>query len=207
LGEDGVVSEEHWDRVYATKGRDDVSWYQAVPATSIRLVTAAMPATAAPRRVIDIGAGASTLADELLTRGYDVTVLDVAPSAVASVKARLDDRATYLITDLLEWQPETTYDVWHDRAVFHFLTDPTAQTAYVHLAARAVRAGGVVVLGTFAPDGPTACSGLPTARHDADSLAALFADYFELVSSERDEHTTPWGAVQPFTWVTLSRRP
>ncbi len=87
------------------------------------------------------------------------------------------------------------------------ITDPTAQTAYVHLAARAVRAGGVVVLGTFAPDGPTACSGLPTARHDADSLAALFADYFELVSSERDEHTTPWGAVQPFTWVTLSRRP
>ena len=148
------MSEEHWDRVYATKGRDDVSWYQAVPATSVRLVTAAIPATAAPRRVIDIGAGASTLADELLTRGYDVTVLDVAPSAVASVKARLDDRATYLITDLLEWQPETTYDVWHDRAVFHFLTDPTAQTAYVHLAARAVCAGGAVVMGTSPPTGP-----------------------------------------------------
>jgi 2-polyprenyl-3-methyl-5-hydroxy-6-metoxy-1,4-benzoquinol methylase len=200
------VSEEHWDRVYATKGRDDVSWYQAVPVTSIRLVTAAMPATAARRSVIDIGAGSSTLADELLTRRCEVTVLDVAPSAVASVKARLGDRATYLITDLLEWRPETAYDVWHDRAVFHFLTDPSAQTAYVNLAARAVRAGGAVVLGTFAPDGPAACSGLATSRYDADSLAALFADYFELVSSERDEHTTPWGAVQPFTWVTLSRR-
>jgi SAM-dependent methyltransferase len=201
------VSEGHWDRVYATKGRDDVSWYQAVPATSIRLVTAAMTATVAPRRVIDIGAGASTLADELLARAYDVTVLDVAPSAIASVKARLGDRAIYLITDLLEWQPGTTYDVWHDRAVFHFLTDPIAQTAYVNLAARAVRASGALVLGTFAPDGPPECSGLPTARHDADSLAALFSDYFELVSSERDEHTTPWGAVQPFTWVTLRRRP
>ena len=201
------MSEEHWDRVYATKGGDDVSWYQAVPATSIRLVTAAMTATASPGRVVDIGAGASTLADELLARGYEVTVLDVAPSAVASVNARLGDRATYLITDLLEWQPETAYDVWHDRAVFHFLTDLSAQTAYVNLAARAVRAGGAVVMGTFAPDGPAACSGLPTSRHDADSLAALFADYFELVSSEREEHTTPWGAIQPFTWVTLSRRP
>ena len=201
------MSEEHWDRVYATKGCDDVSWYQAVPATSIRLVTAAITATAAPRRVIDIGAGASTLADELLARDYDVTVLDVAPSAVASVKARLGDRATYIVTDLLEWRPQTAYDVWHDRAVFHFLTDPIAQTVYVNLAARAVRAGGAVVMGTFAPDGPEACSGLPTSRHDAESLAALFADSFELVSSERDEHTTPWGALQPFTWVTLSRRP
>lgn len=194
---------EHWDTVYTSKKHDDVSWYQRVPATSVRLVTAACAAGS----VIDVGAGASTLADELVARGYDVTVLDVAPSAIDTVKRRLGDRATYVVGDLLGWEPTATYDVWHDRAVFHFLTDPAAQEAYVDLAAGAVGPDGVVVLGTFAPDGPTACSGLPTARHDAGSLADLFAKSFALVSSEREEHLTPWGAVQPFTWVTLRRRP
>ena len=196
------MSEQHWDDVYTSKEHGDLSWYQAIPATSVRLVTAATDAG----NVIDVGAGASTLPDELVGRGYAITVLDVAPSAIDTVKRRLGDRATYLVTDLLSWVPTATYDVWHDRAVFHFLTDPAAQAAYVALAATAVGPSGVIVLGTFAPDGPTVCSGLPTSRHDADSLALLFAADFALVSSEREEHLTPWGAAQPFTWVTLRRR-
>jgi SAM-dependent methyltransferase len=196
-------SEHHWDAVYRSKDPDNVSWYQEVPATSVRLITA----LAATGSVLDVGAGPSTLADELVERGFIVTVLDVAPSAIAAVRQRLGDRATYLVTDLLDWAPLETYDIWHDRAVFHFLTDPATQAAYVGLAAAAVRPGGAVVLATFAPDGPAACSGLPTARHDVESLAALFADHFTLASSERVEHTTPWGMIQPFTWVTLRREP
>lgn len=197
------MSEEHWDGVYSAKEHDDVSWYQAVPETSIRLVTAASSSGS----VIDIGAGASTLADELVARGYAVTVLDVAPSAIEAVQERLGDKATYVVADLLAWEPSTSYDVWHDRAVFHFLVDPASQAAYVELAAKAVRPRGFLVLGAFAPDGPTSCSGLPTARHDVGSLTATFAGRFELASSEREEHVTPWGAVQPFTWVSLQRLP
>lgn len=196
------MSEQHWDGVYTSKDHTDVSWYQAVPTASVRLVTSAI----AEGSVVDVGAGASMLADELVEHGYVVTVLDVAATAIASVRDRLGDRVEYVVSDLLAWRPETAYDAWHDRAVFHFLTDPRDQAAYVELAAATVRPGGVVVLGSFAPDGPTMCSGLPTARHDADSLAALFGGDFELVSSEREEHRTPWGSVQPFTWVVLQRR-
>jgi 2-polyprenyl-3-methyl-5-hydroxy-6-metoxy-1,4-benzoquinol methylase len=197
-----MVSEQHWDKVYRTKDSHDVSWYQEFPAVSVRMITA----QAASGKVIDVGAGDSTLADELVERGFIVTVLDVAPSAIDAVRRRLGDRATYVVADLLDWSPRESYDLWHDRAVFHFLTDPATQAAYVDLAGSAVRPGGAVVLATFAPDGPVSCSGLPTARHDAESLAALFADHFTLASSEREEHRTPWGAVQPFTWVTLRRR-
>ena len=196
------MSEQHWDGVYVSKDHTDVSWYQATPATSVRLVTSAV----AEGSVVDVGAGASTLADELVERGYEVTVLDVAATVIAAVRDRLGDRARYVVTDLLAWRPDATYDVWHDRAVFHFLTEPRDQAAYVSLAAATVRPGGALVLGTFAPDGPTMCSGLPTARHDGGSLASLFAGGFELLSSEREDHLTPWGSMQPFTWVVLERR-
>ncbi|MGH3977117.1 MAG: methyltransferase domain-containing protein [Pseudonocardiaceae bacterium] len=191
----------HWNTVYATKAADEVSWYEPVPATSRRLITLA----ATSGRVIDVGAGASGLADALVSAGYDVTVLDVSANALAQVRERLGQKATYVVADLLNWTPADSYAAWHDRAVFHFLTDPDDQARYVDLAARAIQAGGALVMGTFAPTGPESCSGLPTTRHDADSLARLFAGSFTLEHTETEEHVTPWGAIQPFTWVVLRR--
>jgi SAM-dependent methyltransferase len=192
----------HWDAVYAGKPTDEVSWYQREPAVSLRLLSECAPA---PAEVLDVGAGASTLADRLVDGGWDVTLLDVSAEALAVVRARLADRAAYVVADLLTWTPDRAYRAWHDRAVFHFLTDPADQERYVGLAAHTVTAGGVVVLGTFAEDGPESCSGLPTARWSAERLAARFAPAFAAVHAEREEHVTPWGAAQPFTWVVLRR--
>jgi len=196
----------HWDGVYRSKRPEQVSWYQGRPETSLRLlVEVAQPSAA----VIDVGAGASALADELLDRGFtDVTVLDVSAAALEGTRARLVGRqpsAAMVIADLLAWQPERQYDAWHDRAVFHFLVQLHDRHCYVATALRAVRSGGHLVLGTFADDGPTQCSGLPTARYNAEELAAQFSAGFELMHAEREEHQTPGGVTQPFTWVVLTR--
>lgn len=213
---------EHWDTIYGTKSTDEVSWFQRQPTTSLRLLTSASSPLGA---VIDVGAGASTLVDTLLDEGWsDVTALDVSAKALALVHDRISDRisdrvgdqrhglprewpgsASFVVANVLSWQPERTYDTWHDRAVFHFLVRPEQRDQYVATASRAVRSGGVVALGTFAADGPTQCSGLSTARYDADGLAAVFEPGFSLEHSEREEHVTPGGAVQPFTWVVLRR--
>ena len=193
----------HWDHVYATKPLDQVSWHQQQAATSLRLITDATDPTAT---VVDVGAGASPLADGLLRAGYrDVTALDVSSHALAALRARLGAGITYVATDLLTWQPGRSYDVWHDRAVFHFLTDAADRDRYVATATGTVTPGGLLVLATFAADGPDSCSGLPTARYDADSLADLFGDAFAPERTEREEHRTPGGADQPFTWVVLRR--
>jgi SAM-dependent methyltransferase len=209
---------EHWDTIYGTKATDEVSWFQRQPTTSQRLLTSVSSPSGA---VIDVGAGASTLVDTLLDAGWsDVTVLDVSAKALALVRDRVRDRvgdhrhdlprerpgsASFVVANVLSWQPERTFAAWHDRAVFHFLVRAEQRDQYVATASLAVRSGGVVVLGTFAADGPTQCSGLPTARYDADGLAAVFEPGFSLEHSEREEHVTPGGAVQPFTWVVLRR--
>ena len=196
---------EHWDRVYESRAPDEVSWHQAEPSVSLRLLGRADTQGS----LIDLGAGTSTLADELLGLGWSkVTLLDVSAEALRAASTRLapyGDRVELVVADVLMWAPATTFDAWHDRAVFHFLTDSDDQSRYVATAARAVRPGGLLVMGTFAADGPTRCSGLPTARHDAASLGSLFSDSFELVHSEREEHVTPSGDIQPFTWVVLRR--
>lgn len=198
---------EHWDDVYATKSTDGVSWFQARPATSLRLIEASSVTAGS---VIDVGAGTSTLVDELLALGWgDVTVLDVSNKALERVRSRLATQgraASAVVCDLLGWIPERTYDVWHDRAVLHFLTDPQDRTRYVETAAQAVRPGGHLVIGAFAEDGPTRCSGLPTARYNAQELASIFIADFDLVHSEREEHRTPDGTAQSFTWAVLQRR-
>lgn len=196
----------HWEGVYASKPATEVSWFEPTPATSLRLVlTDGVPST-----VIDVGAGASLLADALLDAGVDhVTLVDLSLSALALVSARLDERAndvTTVAADVLTFELGESFDVWHDRAVFHFLTDAADRAAYVGKAAAHVRPGGLLVVGTFAEDGPEQCSGLPTQRYDAASLAAEFGEVFALVNSERIEHHTPWDTVQPFTWVVLRRR-
>lgn len=202
----GETQPQHWDRVYAGRAMESLSWYEDRPSTSIRLLSQAIAPSGA---VVDVGAGASFLADVLLDAGWsDITVVDVSSTALALVRHRLADagpRLWIVVADLLEWVPPRTYDAWHDRAVFHFLTDPEDRRRYVRSATGAVRPGGALVLGTFAADGPDRCSGLRTAGYDAAELAALFAPAFALEHAEREEHATPSGVVQPFTWVVLRR--
>lgn len=194
---------QHWDTVFATRATDEVSWFEASHDLSVSLLREQ------PGSVVDIGAGAGTLTDELLADGRtDVTLLDISHEALAVTRERLgssESRVGYVVSDLLMWAPERQWDAWHDRAVFHFLTDPTDQASYVDLAARAVRPGGLLVLATFGPDGPTACSGLPTARHSAAELGALFAPAFAVTHDEVRVHHTPGGADQQFTWAVMRR--
>ena len=198
---------DHWDRIYASTPATEVSWYAEEPAVSLRLVErmASGPSDA----VVDIGAGASRLVDRLLADDFtDVTVLDLSEHALAQVEGRLGEGArhvTFLRQDVLAWEPDREYVVWHDRAVFHFLTEPEARGRYVAVAAQAVRPGGGLVLATFAEDGPTHCSGLPVCRYSAEELEAELGAPFALDAHEREEHVTPGGAVQPFTWATFRR--
>ena len=209
------MSVEHWDAVYRGKGENEVSWFEESAQASLDLIDIRIPPPAgpAPGAAVDIGAGRSHLAQELLARGWHpVIALDISSIALAQLAARaqaagLADGLICIAGDVLAWQPTQQVRLWHDRAVFHFLTEPADQDAYAELAARTVEPGGILVLATFAPDGPEQCSGLPTARHDAGSLAGIFAPAFRLVHQRRTEHRTPWGTIQPFTWVLLQRQP
>ena len=196
----------HWDHVYRSKDATTVSWFERQPATSLRLLAEFVRPGAA---ILDVGAGESFLPDSLLRAGSaDVTLLDVSSEAVTAVLDRLAQQgliASGIIADVLSWQPDRDYQAWHDRAVFHFLVSNAAQRAYVQTAARALDTEGVLVLGTFAEDGPRECSGLPTAGFSAQQLHELFAPQFDLLHHEREEHVTPGGRMQPFTWVVLAR--
>ena len=202
-----VTVESHWEQVYASRRPDQVSWFEASPETSLRLVGTVLPQRGS---VLDVGAGASSLVDHLVAAGVtDVTVLDVSAGALEVVRQRLAPRSapvSLVRADVLAWEPGRTFDVWHDRAVFHFMTPPESVSRYVRLAETAVPSGGALVLATFAPDGPERCSGLPVRRYDPDGLAAEFAGGFELRHAEHVEHVTPGGVVQPFSWVVLRRR-
>lgn len=199
------TSPGHWDDAYTEKGTT-VSWHQAEATRSLALIAEVAGAGAS---VVDIGGGASVLVDGLLDRGHrDLTVVDLSPVALDTARVRLGDRAahvTFTPGDLLAWNPGRTFDVWHDRAVLHFLTEARDRTRYAELAARTVAPGGHAVIGTFAPDGPEQCSGLDVRRQSADDLAALLADGFETVHTEREEHRTPSGSMQPFTWLVARR--
>jgi SAM-dependent methyltransferase len=199
--------EAHWNGVYATKPPDTVSWFQRNPERSLAYVTRL---TRPSHRIIDVGGGASALADALLDAGYErPVVLDISALALGHAQRRLGSRAALVdwrVADVTNAPELPPVDLWHDRAVLHFLTDPSDQTAYAALAARIVRPGGSVVVATFAPDGPEKCSGLVVARHDGASVARLFGAAFELVEQDREVHVTPAGAEQRFCWTVLSRR-
>ena len=157
--------------------------------------------------MVDVGSGTSALVDDLLVRGFtDITLIDVSRRALEKVCHRLGDEercVSVVNQDVLAWEPGRRYDVWHDRAVFHFLTERADRERYIEIVTDAIRSGGTLVLATFAEDGPTSCSGLPVCRYSADDLADVFARSFSLVGHEREEHPTPSGAVQSFTWVVL----
>lgn len=197
----------HWQGVYATKAETGVSWYQETPSPSLELlqVAGATPESA----VIDIGGGASMLVDRLLAQGYrDLSVLDISDAALAVARKRIGPQALqvdWIAADVTTWHPSRSYDVWHDRAAFHFLVGDSDRAAYVERLRAALRKGGHAIVGTFAPDGPERCSGLPVRRHDAESLAAALGPGFRLVDSRRHDHVTPWGVVQHFHFGTFRR--
>ncbi|HEX7111496.1 MAG TPA: class I SAM-dependent methyltransferase [Mizugakiibacter sp.] len=200
--------EAHWQKVYTEKSADAVSWYRPHLDVSLRLLERA--GMDAHSRLIDVGGGASTLVDDLLARGLAaITVLDIAAPALDTARQRLGARAvsvTWLAGDVTRVAlPEAGYDLWHDRAVLHFLTDPADAAAYVAQVRRALAPGGHAVIGGFAGDGPERCSGLPVARRDAEHIAALFGAGFELLHGERELHRTPWGAPQSFAYALLRK--
>ncbi len=192
----------HWDGVYATDVAGK-SWHEVIPVASLEALEVA--GVLATHSVIDIGGAASPLVDALLARGHeDVTVLDISDQGLAVSRQRLGAgaaRVTWIATDLLSWEPPRRYDVWHDRAVGHFFTTAAARTAYRRVVESAVNSDGVAILGVFAPDGPTSCSGLPVLRHDEESVAELVGPRFRLEHSIRQVHRTPWGGDQPFLWT------
>jgi ubiquinone/menaquinone biosynthesis C-methylase UbiE len=180
-----------------------VSWYRPHLDRSLALIESASPDRSA--RIIDIGGGESTLVDDLLVRGYrNLTILDVSQTALDVTRARLGEAGKtvqWLCADVTQVElPAHSFDVWHDRAVFHFLIAPEQRKAYVRLAARAVKPGGHVIVGTFGPEGPTQCSGLDVARYDADSLHGEFGQQFKLVESSKELHRTPLGTTQQFIY-------
>jgi ubiquinone/menaquinone biosynthesis C-methylase UbiE len=203
-----TAAQEHWDRVYQTKAATEVSWYRAHLDTSLGFIEQVAPGR--PSAIIDVGGGESTLVDDLLQRGYgDVTVLDISSTALEATRARLGQNA-----QMIHWVcgdvttvdlPEARYDVWHDRAAFHFLTNPDQRAAYVTQVARGVRAGGHVIVGTFGPDGPLQCSGLDIVRYDADRLKAEFGARFQRVRHLEEIHRTPMGRAQQFVWSVWRR--
>jgi SAM-dependent methyltransferase len=197
----------HWQGVYTTKGEKEVSWYQDNPAPSLELI--ALAGVAKQASIVDVGGGASRLVDHLLAQDFErLTVLDLSAAALDAAKARLGEKAKKVrweVADITKWNPPQAYDLWHDRAAFHFLTDAADQSAYVERVRKAIGPGGHVIIGTFALDGPERCSGLPIVRYDSASLSALLGPQFSLIDARRHDHLTPWGAVQRFHFSTFRR--
>lgn len=202
-------ADDHWNGVYRSKPSDQVSWFETTPAASLDALTrvGAGPGTS----LIDVGGGASALVDRLLDLGWrDLAVLDIAEDALAVSKARLGERAArvdWRVADIGAWRPERRYDLWHDRAVFHFLTTAEARAAYRSALTAGLAPDGRVILATFALEGPEQCSGLPVRRYDTTGLQREFEAEFDLVDHWTDEHRTPAGGRQPFTWAILRKRP
>lgn len=193
----------HWERVYEEKRPNAVSWFEESPQRSLALIEASGVARDEP--IIDVGGGASGLVVALLARDYRrVSVLDIAEGALAVARARLGPRAKdveWLVEDITRWVPaKDRYALWHDRAVFHFLTAEADRRAYLAALDRGLRPGGHLVLATFAPTGPERCSGLPVRRYGADELKAVLGPGFALLSSEVATHLTPDGGRQDFSW-------
>jgi SAM-dependent methyltransferase len=200
--------QSHWQNVYQTKGERDVSWFQETPTISLDLIRAT--GVGAEASIVDIGGGTSRLVDTLIAEGFrSVAVLDVSEKALATSRARLGPHGrhvTWVVADVTAWRPDRHYDLWHDRAAFHFLIDATDRAAYTASVRHAVRLGGHVIIGTFAPDGPERCSGLPVARHDAASIGKVLGPSFTLIETRRDDHQTPGGFIQRFQFSRFQRQ-
>lgn len=195
---------EHWESVYASKGDAELSWTQADPATSLALIREICPAG----RIIDIGGGTSALAGRLLERGYSVAVLDISEAAIARARKNLGGmagRVHWIIADVTEDPSLGRFELWHDRAVFHFLTDAADRAAYVNLMTRTILAGGHAVIATFSPEGPEKCSGLEVCRYSGETLAAELGNPWRFLKSVAETHVTPQGKPQAFQYSVFER--
>jgi SAM-dependent methyltransferase len=198
-----MTTKAHWENVYRSKAMDEVSWYRPHLDVSLKLIEGA--ASDCHDAIIDVGGGEATLVDDLVARGYrDVTVLDISRVAIDVAKSRLGPSAAsvhWIAGDITEVGLDPArYDLWHDRAVFHFLTDANDRAAYVRQVVRSVKPGGHVIVATFGPEGPEKCSGLDIVRYDAGSLHGQFGTKFRLLESVTELHETPWGAPQQFLY-------
>ena len=204
---DQAEAAAHWDGAYA-QGDDTRSWFEEHPDMSLRMLDAA--GVSAADALIDVGGGASPLIGALLDRGFgDLTVLDISATGMQYARDRLGSRADqvhWLTADVLSWRPHRHYQAWHDRAAFHFLTIGEHRQQYLHTLDTATIPGTIAVFGCFAPDGPQRCSGLPVARYSQAQLACQIGTKWLLISQDREEHITPAGAIQSFTWIALRRQ-
>jgi trans-aconitate methyltransferase len=199
---------EHWENVYDEKQLKEVSWYEEIPETSLDMIAAfSLPKDAA---IIDIGGGDSLLVDYLLALGYtNLTVLDISSNAIERAKMRLGDRAQqikWIVSDVIDFKPTRTYDLWHDRATFHFLTDINDQQIYVNNVSHTLKTGAVIVISTFAENGPERCSGLAVRQHSQKSLDKLFSTCFKKLQCFHIDHLTPFQTTQKFIYCSFRRR-
>jgi SAM-dependent methyltransferase len=199
---------EHWEAVYRNRGEAHVSWFQDDPRLSLEFIRAFAPADGG--RIIDVGGGASVLVDRLLDLPFErIAVLDISETALSKAKSRLGERASrveWIVADITEAESLGTFDVWHDRAVFHFLTDAADRRRYVELARRTVPEGGHLIIASFADDGPRRCSGLDVCRYNAKSMGTELGEGFSLVRDARETHTTPWRSSQVFFYGVFRRQ-
>jgi SAM-dependent methyltransferase len=197
----------HWEEVYSAKGATGVSWYQAEPRLSLALIRVVAPASGG--RIIDIGGGASVLVDRLLDLSFErIAVLDIAETALGEARSRLGERSgrvEWIVANVIRIREVGTFDVWHDRAVFHFLTDAADRRKYVDLARRTLPAGGHLIIASFADDGPEQCSDLDVCRYNAESLSAELGAEFSLIQEVRETHETPWDTPQAFFYGVFRR--
>lgn len=200
-------SKQHWEGVYNTKKPGEVSWYQIDPAVSLDML--ASTKISLGQKIIDVGAGASVLVDKLLEQGFkDITVLDISLKAIEYSQERLKENASkikWIEADITDLEPPEQYDVWHDRAVFHFLTNPQDRKKYVHIMGKAVKAGGHVIIAAFSLDGPLKCSGLDVERYDSRKMERELGSAFELVKAIDEVHKTPWDKEQKFTYCHFKK--
>ncbi|HTT00589.1 MAG TPA: class I SAM-dependent methyltransferase [Steroidobacteraceae bacterium] len=204
-----MTSKTHWEAVYETKAPDAVSWYAPHLTKSLQYISSAV--TGNDAAIIDVGGGESTLVDDLMKAGYrDVTVLDLSAKAISVAKERLGEAAgsvKWMCGDILDTELSSDlYDVWHDRAVFHFLITDQLRTRYIAQMLKFLRPGGYAIVGTFGPEGPPKCSGLEVARYSASELHGTLGKSFELIDSTTEVHRTPWGATQQFVYCLCRRR-
>jgi len=200
------TNKNHWETVYETKTPKDVSWTQDTPQTSLDFINSfGLSRTA---NIIDIGGGDSKLVDCLLNQGYEnITVLDISAKALDKAKRRLGDQAkkvTWVVSDITDFKPDTTYDVWHDRATFHFLTSPEHISTYLNIAKKAVN--GYLSIGTFSDNGPEKCSGLEIKQYNEDSISKAFNNGFDKIRCITENHTTPFNSVQNFVFCSFKRQ-
>ena len=200
--------QSHWQQVYLSKSEQQVSWSQPDPQPSLGLIEKFSGGTAAS--IVDIGGGASRLVDALVQGGFgEITVLDLSEAALQAAKERLGSAGAsirWVAADVTSWQPPHPFDIWHDRAAFHFLVEEKDRKAYIERLSSGVKAGGHAIIATFAPDGPEKCSGLPVQRYDAESLGKAIGSGFELVEHQAHRHVTPWGAPPSFQFSVLRRQ-